>query len=140
MEPTCPPGSQRALREPFRVMASWRLGGLFEKAASACGSAAPGLPRHLRLAFLAAVLALAGCKSFRSSNDPIVRDQEIVRDIKWQLQKEPRFAEVLVACEGRVVTLTGRVTSAPASADAEKLAAGTRDVGRVVNKVEVKPK
>jgi osmotically-inducible protein OsmY len=89
---------------------------------------------------LARALALAGCKSFRSSDDPIVRDQEIIRDIKWGLQKDARFADVLVACDGRVVTLTGRVTSAAASADAGKLAEGTRDVARVVNRIEVRPK
>jgi osmotically-inducible protein OsmY len=92
-------------------------------------------------ALIATMLLLTvGCKSFRSSNDPVVRDQEIVRDIKWRCHQDGRMDEVRVACEARVVTLTGRVASPEARTQAEEIAAGARDVGRVVNKIEVRAK
>lgn len=97
----------------------------------------------MRVAVLAAVtLALAGaaCKSFRSSDDPIAREQEIVRDVKWKLAADPRFDEVLVQCKGREVILTGRVTSAEAAGDATRIASETRDVGQVFNRIEIRPK
>jgi pyruvate/2-oxoglutarate dehydrogenase complex dihydrolipoamide dehydrogenase (E3) component len=50
------------------------------------------------------------------------------------------FDEVLVACTGRIVTLSGRVSHMQVAKDAQAIAAAVRDVERVDNRLEIRPK
>lgn len=84
-------------------------------------------------------LLLVGCPAFRSSHDPVARDQEIIRDVLWRYHGDERFEDIRVTCQGGVVTLVGRVPSAAAGDEAEALAR-VRDVRRVVNRLEIRPK
>ncbi len=94
------------------------------------------LPR-LALAALAASMALA-CAP-RTAVQKAGEDQEIVRDICWEL-REPRFAAVCVFCVDRVITLSGRVDS---QADADTVFNTALSQGRgaqVVNRLLVRPR
>jgi hypothetical protein len=65
-------------------------------------------------------------------------DQEIARDILWEMRNDPRLREVRVTCVHETVTLEGRVSDAAARQAAEDLARGRASA--VVNKLEVKPR
>jgi hyperosmotically inducible protein len=63
----------------------------------------------------------------------------IVTEVNARLAADPEVSsfQVDVDCEGSVVTLSGNVADAEARAAAERLAAGTTGVSRVVNRLTV---
>lgn len=98
----------------------------------------PGILARLALAALAAALVPA-CAP-RTSVQKAGEDQEIVRDIGWELRGNPRFADVQVACTDRVITLSGRVDT---RADADAVYNTSLSKGRgapVVNRLTVRPR
>jgi hypothetical protein len=64
-------------------------------------------------------------------------DQEIVRDICWELRKEPRFDNVAVFCVDHVITLSGRVDLKTFSDQSYNIALSKGRGAQVVNRLEV---
>lgn len=64
----------------------------------------------MRTALCLVVALLVGCAGPRRSEDPQVRDEEICRDVAWELHGDDRFADVRVTCKRGVVYLSGVVT------------------------------
>jgi len=67
-------------------------------------------------------------------------DQDIARDISWELRKEPRFADVSVFCAEGLVTLQGRVESKTVETEAVRRAESRSRTARVVSKLEIRPR
>lgn len=85
----------------------------------------------MRIALLLLLAAAVGCGGPRRSDDPKVRDQEITRDILWELQQDERFADIRVTCKDGVVSLDGVVTDESDHDRAKSLAgriSGVKDV------------
>lgn len=88
---------------------------------------------------LALMLAVAiGCAGPRRSDDPVVRDQEIIRDIAVRYLGDDRFARVQVSCEKGVVTLDGIVTDETDKDLAYRLAWGVSGVREVRSRVRLR--
>jgi osmotically-inducible protein OsmY len=68
------------------------------------------------------------------------RDQDITRDIRWELRKDRRFDTVSVACVEGVVTLEGRVDTKQAESDAVQVAISQARGSHVVTKIEIRPR
>ena len=82
---------------------------------------------------------LLGCAP-RTDVQKAGTDQDIARDISWELRKDARFEALNVFCGEGTVTLTGRVPSKEAEADALRIA-GSRSRGlRVVSTIEIRPR
>jgi osmotically-inducible protein OsmY len=85
----------------------------------------------MRIALLLLLAVAVGCGGPRRSEDPKVRDQEITRDILWELQREERFADIRVTCKDGIVSLDGMVTDESDHDQAKSLArriSGVKDV------------
>lgn len=67
-------------------------------------------------------------------------DQDIARDVNWELRKEARFADVNAFCAEGVVTLQGRVDSKAVEEDALRVAQARSRTGRVVSKLQIRPR
>ena len=85
------------------------------------------------------LLLLPGCAP-RTPVEKAGSDQDIARDVSWELRKEPRFADVNALCSGGVVTLQGRVDSKAVEADAIKSAEASAHGSKVVSKLEIRPR
>ncbi len=93
--------------------------------------------RRLAAAALAA-LVLPSCAP-RTPVQKAGEDQEIVRDICWEL-RDPRFRDVCVFCVDRVITISGRVDT---RVDADKVLQTAVSRGRgasIVNRLEIRPR
>lgn len=64
----------------------------------------------MRTALFLVFALVVGCAGPRRSDDPLVRDEEICRDVAWELHQDDRFADVRVTCKKGVVYLNGVVT------------------------------
>ena len=69
-------------------------------------------------------------------------DQEITRNIMWRYREDPakRFVDVRVSCEGREVLIEGRVSDDSAARAAMNIALSHARGGRVVSKLDVRPR
>ena len=67
-------------------------------------------------------------------------DQEITRNIMWRYHKDIRFADVRVMCEGREITIEGRVQDAKSAQDAIQIAMSNARGGKVISKLVVRPR
>ena len=67
-------------------------------------------------------------------------DQDIARDINWELRKDSRFEQVTASCVEGTVTLQGRVASKPVEEEALRLAESHSRGARVVSKIEIRPR
>jgi hypothetical protein len=85
------------------------------------------------------VLLQPGCGP-RSEIQKAGLDQDIARDVSWELRKDPRFSDVNVLCTGGVVTLQGRVDSPAIEADAIRVAGSRSHGARVGSKLEIRPR
>ena len=86
------------------------------------------MTRHLGFASLLPgvfLALLAGCPS--TPTQRAGNDQEITRDITWELRKDKRFEDIRVTCINHLVTLKGRVDDKQAVDDAFAIA---RSLGR----------
>ena len=68
------------------------------------------------------------------------RDQDIARDINWELRRDSRFESVRAFCVEGVVTLEGRVDTKDAESDAVQVAIGQARGSHVISKVEIRPR
>ncbi len=103
------------------------------------GPGRTGRAARILLGLAAAALA-ASIVPACAPRTPVQRageDQEIARDICWELRKEPRFAEVGVTCVDRVITLTGRVDRQADADDAFNLALSRGRGAPVVNRLKI---
>jgi osmotically-inducible protein OsmY len=97
--------------------------------------------RNLRR--LAILLLAVGAIPSCAPRTPVQRageDQEIVRDICWELRKDARFNDVILSCTERVVTLSGRVDLKAFSDEACAIARTRGRGAEVVNRIEVRPR
>jgi len=85
------------------------------------------------------VLLQPGCGP-RSEVQKAGLDQDIARDVSWELRKDPRFSDVNVLCSEGVVTLRGRVDSRAIEADAVKAAESRSRRAQVTSKLEIRPR
>ena len=85
------------------------------------------------------VLLQPGCGP-RSEIQKAGLDQDIARDVSWELRKDPRFSDVNVLCSDGTVTLQGRVDSRAIEADAVKVAESRSRRARVASKLEIRPR
>ena len=85
------------------------------------------------------VLLQPGCGP-RSEVQKAGLDQDIARDVSWELRKDPRFSDVNVFCSEGTVTLQGRVDSRAIEADAVKAAESRSRSARVASKLEIRPR
>lgn len=92
----------------------------------------------MRLAILLALATLVGCFGPRRSEDPMVRDEEITRDIQWALHGDPRFADVRVSCKEGVALLDGIVTSESDHDQARRVAWGISGVLEVRSRIRLR--
>jgi osmotically-inducible protein OsmY len=67
-------------------------------------------------------------------------EQEVARDISWELRKDPRFGDVNVYCTEGVVTLQGRVDTKVVEQDAIRVATYQGRGARVVSKLVIRPR
>ena len=69
-------------------------------------------------------------------------DQEITRNIMWRYREDParRFVDVRVSCEAREILLEGRVSDESAARAALNIALSHARGGRVVSKLDVRPR
>ena len=67
-------------------------------------------------------------------------DQDIARDVSWELRKDSRFADVTVFCTEGVVTLQGRVENRIAEAEAVRVAESRSRMAKVVSRLEIRPR
>jgi len=84
-------------------------------------------------------LLLPGCAA-RTQVQKAGADQDIARDVSWELRKDARFSDVNAFCAQGVVTLKGRVDTKGAEADAIKTAESSSHGGRVVSQLEIRPR
>lgn len=92
---------------------------------------------------LSLALLAAGAVPACAPRTPVQRageDQEIVRDICWELRKDSRFNDVTVSCTERVVTLSGRVDLRAFSDEACAIARSRGRGAEIVNRLEVRPR
>jgi osmotically-inducible protein OsmY len=85
----------------------------------------------MRVILAAALMTVAACGGPKRSEDPKIQDQEIQRDLSWQLHGNPRFANIRISCVQGVVTLEGMVTDESDRDLARRIARdipGVRDV------------
>lgn len=92
-------------------------------------------------ALLLLVLLGPACGPKTSSEEAGI-DQEITRNILWRYRQDPakRFNDVRVSCEGREILIEGRVADAKAASDALQIALSNARGGKVVSKLDVRPK
>lgn len=98
------------------------------------------MARKAALILLAAIAGL-GCAAKTTSEQAGV-DQEITRNIMWRLREDParRFVDVFVSCEGREVLIEGRVSDDNAARAALNIALSHARGGRVVSKLDIRPR
>jgi hypothetical protein len=88
---------------------------------------------------LSGLLLLPGC----APSTPVRKaalDQDIARDVNWELRKDARFAEVIASCTSGTVTLRGRVDSKAAESNAVQTALSGSRGSRVVSELEIRPR
>jgi hypothetical protein len=90
---------------------------------------------------LLAVLGFPGCATKTSSEEAGI-DQEITRNIMWRYREDAakRFADVRVTCENRQILIEGRVSDAKTASDALQIALSNSRGGRVISKLDVRPR
>jgi osmotically-inducible protein OsmY len=94
-----------------------------------------------RLLGLLLLLAALGACGPSAPARRMADDQDITRDILWELRKDPRMAAVRVTCVERVVTLEGTVADRPALDDAVRVATRNAGLGaRVVSSLVIRPR
>jgi len=74
---------------------------------------------------------IIGCGGPKRSDDPLVQDEEITRDLMSELIRYDRFSEVRVTCRKGVAILEGVVNDASDQDQAKHIAwsiTGVRDV------------
>lgn len=92
-----------------------------------------------------AIGGLTGCQTGRGAGDrsagQVVDDNQITRDVQRQLQREPvyKFDDVDVKTYGRVVQLSGFVSTEDQKRRAEDVARRIEGVTQVVNNITLKP-
>ena len=91
-----------------------------------------------RFAALALLAALLPACAPRTAVQSAGIDQEIARDILWEMRRDPRLKDVRVTCFDEAVTLEGLVADPPARQAAEDLARSR--ASKVVNKIAIKPR
>ena len=103
---------------------------------------ARGRPGKALLGGLLAALAASTLLSCgpRTPVQKAGEDQEIARDISWELRKDPRLEDVSVSCVDGVVTLSGRVDGQADSEKALDLAESWGRGAQVVNRLEIRPR
>ena len=74
------------------------------------------------LLLLSLILLLSSCGPSTPARR-VADDQDITRDILWELRKDPRMAAVRVTCVERTVTLEGTVPDRAALDEAIRVAA-----------------
>lgn len=77
------------------------------------------------------VALIVGCGGAKRSDDPLVQDEEITRDIMSELVRHDRFADVRVTCRQGVALLEGAVNDASDQEQAKQIAwriTGVREV------------
>jgi osmotically-inducible protein OsmY len=94
--------------------------------------------RGVAIAALVALL-LPGCAA-KTQVQKAGADQDIARDVSWELRKNPRLADVNALCSDGVVTLLGRVDSKAVEADAVKSAESSSHGSKVVSKLDIRPR
>jgi osmotically-inducible protein OsmY len=94
--------------------------------------------RHA-VVLLGLLLLSPGCAPPSTSERASI-DQEIARNILWRFHGDPRFGNVRVVCEDRVISLEGRVDDRKAAADAIQIARSESRGGTVESRLEVRPR
>ena len=84
-------------------------------------------------------LAIAACAP-KTAVQKSGEDQEIARDISWEMRKNPRLEGVIVFCMDRTITLTGRVDREADSNTAYNIALSHGRGAPVVNRLEIRPR
>jgi hypothetical protein len=87
----------------------------------------------------ALLLLLPSCSS-TTAIQKAGSDQDISRDIRWELRKDSRFELVTATCTEGVITLEGRVASKTEEGEALHLAEAHSHGYRVVSRIEVRPR
>jgi len=88
---------------------------------------------------LSGLLLVPGC----APSTPVRKaalDQDIARDVNWELRKDSRFAEVNASCIAGTVTLKGRVDSKAVESDAVTRAGSASRGARVDSELEIRPR
>jgi osmotically-inducible protein OsmY len=96
------------------------------------------MKRRSRVMVWLALASLVACGGPKRSEDPMVRDEEITRDIKWALHRDPRFADVRVTCKQGVAMLDGVVTTEADHDRARSIAWGVSGVQEVQSRVRLR--
>ena len=92
----------------------------------------------MRTALFLVVATLVGCVGPRRSDDPQVRDEEICRDVAWELHGDDRFSEIRVTCKKGVVFLDGVVTDESDREQARRKAWGVSGVEEVKSSLRLR--
>ena len=77
------------------------------------------------------MVLIVGCGGPKRSDDPLVQDEEITRDIMTELIRYDRFADVRVTCRKGVAILEGAVNDSSDQEQAKQIAwriTGVREV------------
>lgn len=92
----------------------------------------------MRVAVVLLLAVAIGCAGPKRSEDPKIRDEEIARDVLWELHGNERFAEVRVTCKEGVVFLDGVVTSETDREGARRVAWGVSGVQEVQSRLRLR--
>ena len=93
-----------------------------------------------RMVGVSALLLLLPSCSSTTAIQKAGSDQDISRDIRWELRKDSRFELVTATCAEGVITLEGRVASKTEEGEALHLAEAHSHGYRVVSRIEVRPR
>ena len=94
--------------------------------------------RPLRGGLLLGLLLLGSCAPAQPSRR-MAEDQDITRDILWELRKDPRMSAVRVTCVERVITLEGTVPDRSTLDDAVRVATQKAGLGaRIVSSLVIR--
>ncbi len=103
----------------------------------------PDPPRGGRGDFLLFLLLspflVAGCIS-KTPGGRVADDQDITRDILWEIRKDPRLGAVRVSCVDRTVTLEGTVPDRAALDEALRIAALKAGGARLLSSLVIRPR
>jgi osmotically-inducible protein OsmY len=92
----------------------------------------------VRKAFVFLVVAAIGCGGPKRSEDPLVQDEEITRDIMVALHGNARYDDVRVTCREGVAILEGVVTDESDREQAKRIAGGVSGVREVRSRLRIR--
>lgn len=95
---------------------------------------------RLLLLFGLPLLPILGACTPSTPAARVADDQDLTRDILWELRKDPRLAKVSVTCVDRTLTLTGTVPDRASLDEAIRIASLKAGGARILSSLLIRPR